>query len=78
MTLKDVFQTLLLMSVPFVTQLPAGIFAYWIPSSLAGILQTYGVRTLSAKERLAEQEEAALRSKKRKLDTLGQQPTHLK
>lgn len=43
-TIKDILQTVLCMSVPVVTQLPAGIFAYWIPSSLAGMVQTFVVR----------------------------------
>ena len=56
LTIKDVFQTILLMSVPFVTQLPAGIFAYWIPSSVAGMAQTSGTRWLTEKERKGEKE----------------------
>ena len=56
-TMKDIFQTLLIVSVPFVTQLPAGIFAYWIPSSLAGMVQTQGLRTLAARERMQEEQE---------------------
>ena len=58
LTIKDVFQTILLMSVPFVTQLPAGIFAYWIPSSVAGMAQTSGTRWLTEKERKGEEDEA--------------------
>lgn len=67
LNIKDMFQTILLMSVPFVTQLPAGIFAYWIPSSVAGMAQTFGVRELSASERKKEEEEESrLKSKKKK------------
>ena len=43
-TIKDIIQTILILSVPAVTQLPAGMFAYWIPSSLAGMAQTVLVR----------------------------------
>jgi membrane protein insertase Oxa1/YidC/SpoIIIJ len=62
-TIKDVFQTILLMSVPFVTQLPAGIFAYWIPSSIAGMAQTSGTRWLTNKERQEEVGEARRKKK---------------
>mmetsp|Transcript_25572 Transcript_25572/g.33449 ORF Transcript_25572/g.33449 Transcript_25572/m.33449 type:complete len:304 (-) Transcript_25572:270-1181(-) len=37
--LKDYFQVYLILSVPFVMQLPAGVFMYWIPSSLFGTCQ---------------------------------------
>ena len=43
--LKDVFQTLLLISVPFVAVLPCGVFCYWIPSSAFGILQSLVLRS---------------------------------
>lgn len=43
-TVRDILQTLLLLSVPVVTQLPAGMFAYWIPSSITGMAQTLLVR----------------------------------
>ena len=41
---KDIFQTLLLVSIPIVSSLPAGVFFYWIPSSLFGIGQTLLLR----------------------------------
>lgn len=43
--LKDAFQSILLLSIPFVLPLPSGIFAYWIPSSLCGITQTALLRS---------------------------------
>ena len=43
--IKDTFQSFLLLSMPFVVPLPAGIFAYWIPSSICGILQTLMLRS---------------------------------
>ena len=42
---KDIFQTLLIVSIPVVSTLPAGVFFYWIPSSLCGIAQTYLMRS---------------------------------
>ena len=44
MLVKDVFQTLLIISIPVVSALPAGVFFYWIPSSMFGIFQTYLLR----------------------------------
>lgn len=38
--LKDCFQSIVLLSLPFVAVLPAGVFCYWIPSSLFAIGQT--------------------------------------
>jgi len=43
--LKDTFQCLLLLSVPFMLPLPCGVFTYWIPSSLCGVAQTLLLRT---------------------------------
>jgi YidC/Oxa1 family membrane protein insertase len=40
MLFKDGLQSLVLLSVPFVTTLPAGVFCYWIPSSLFAIAQS--------------------------------------
>lgn len=40
----DFFQSIILLSAPFVTPLPAGIFCYWIPSTLFGIAQIYTLR----------------------------------
>jgi len=44
--LKDAFQSLLLVSLPFMLPLPAGVFCYWIPSSLCGVAQTLALRNL--------------------------------
>eukprot|EP01036_Dinobryon_divergens_P029695 gene29695-38824_t len=44
LTLKDALQSVLVVSVPAVMQLPAGVFFYWIPSHLIGITQTYLLR----------------------------------
>lgn len=40
MFLKDLGQSMVVLSVPLVTQLPAGVFCYWIPSSLFAIAQS--------------------------------------
>lgn len=42
--IKDIFQSLAICSIPFVVNLPMGIFCYWIPSSIFGISQTYLLR----------------------------------
>lgn len=42
--LKDVVQSLLLCSAPFVASLPAGVFFYWIPSSCFGLLQSLALK----------------------------------
>lgn len=36
---KDLFQSVLILSIPFVVHMPSGLFFYWIPSSLCGIAQ---------------------------------------
>ena len=36
---KDLFQSILILSIPFVVHMPSGLFFYWIPSSLCGIAQ---------------------------------------
>jgi YidC/Oxa1 family membrane protein insertase len=41
LTWKDGFQCVLLLAAPITTSLPAGVFCYWIPSSLYGIAQNY-------------------------------------
>jgi membrane protein insertase Oxa1/YidC/SpoIIIJ len=38
--LKDTIQSFMVLSVPVVSVLPAGVFCYWIPSTLFGMLQT--------------------------------------
>lgn len=43
--LKDTFQSILMLSLPFVVPLPSGIFAYWIPSSMCGVCQTLLLRS---------------------------------
>ena len=45
LAVKDIFQTLVIISTPFVSGLPSGIFYYWIPSSLIGIAQTLALRS---------------------------------
>lgn len=42
--IKDTLQTLLFLSIPLVLPLPAGVFFYWIPSSLWGMVQVVGLR----------------------------------
>lgn len=42
--LKDFAQSLLMLALPSLCGLPAGVFCYWIPSSLFGILQTRALR----------------------------------
>lgn len=42
---KDTAQSLLLLSIPMVATLPAGVFCYWLPSSLFAISQTLFLRT---------------------------------
>ncbi len=41
---REVFQSILVFSVPLIAQLPAGVFMYWIPSSLFGMAQTFALR----------------------------------
>jgi YidC/Oxa1 family membrane protein insertase len=40
-TFKDGLQCFVLLAAPITTSLPAGVFCYWIPSSLFGIAQNY-------------------------------------
>jgi len=42
--LKDILQSMLLVSMSFVSSLPAWVFCYWLPSSLFGIAQTLALR----------------------------------
>lgn len=42
--IKDLIQSTLLLSVPMVANLPAGVFCYWIPSSIFGIGQSLLLR----------------------------------
>jgi len=42
--LKEFILTALLLSVPFITQLPAGVFMYWIPNSCFSISQSMLLR----------------------------------
>lgn len=44
LTLKDIFQSLILISMPFVSSLPTGVFCYWIPSSVFGIVQSLALK----------------------------------
>ena len=44
LTLKDALQSFLVVMIPAVIQLPAGVFFYWIPSHFIGITQTYLLR----------------------------------
>jgi YidC/Oxa1 family membrane protein insertase len=44
---KDFVQCILVLSIPVVTTLPAGVFFYWIPSSIFGIAQTAVMRSRS-------------------------------
>jgi len=40
----EVLQTVLIVSMPVVLNLPAGVFMYWIPASMFGICQTLAMR----------------------------------
>jgi YidC/Oxa1 family membrane protein insertase len=42
--IKDMFQSLTICSIPFIANLPMGVFCYWIPSTMLGISQTYLLR----------------------------------
>lgn len=48
-TLKDVVQSLLLVSFPFVVTLPQGVFMYWIPSSIFTGVQIVAMRNSSVR-----------------------------
>lgn len=39
--IMDFFQSIIIISLPFITPLPNGVFCYWIPSSVIGIAQIY-------------------------------------
>ena len=41
---KDKLQLIMIFSAPFVVQLPAGVFCYWVPSALFGLVQTTTLR----------------------------------
>jgi len=41
---RETLQTFLVFGVPLIAQLPAGVFMYWIPSSLFGMTQTFALR----------------------------------
>jgi len=62
--LKDAFQSLLLVSLPFMLPLPAGVFCYWIPSSLCGVAQTLALRNLRIQRLL-------------RIEPKGKPPAHL-
>eukprot|EP01037_Dinobryon_pediforme_P030582 gene30582-34711_t len=38
---KDVIQSTILLMIPFVIQLPAGVFFYWIPSHATGFAVSF-------------------------------------
>lgn len=42
---KDVLQCIIILSLPVVTQLPGGVFCYWIPSSCFGLAQSMVLRS---------------------------------
>jgi YidC/Oxa1 family membrane protein insertase len=42
---KNILQSMLILSVPLVLPLPAGVFCYWIPSSLFTVTQTLLLQT---------------------------------
>lgn len=50
--LKDGCQSLVVLSVPFVVTLPAGVFCYWIPSSLFAIAQSLVLKSPYAQSML--------------------------
>ncbi len=41
---KDFIQSLMILTLPAVVTLPAGVFCYWIPSSLFALGQSYAIR----------------------------------
>jgi YidC/Oxa1 family membrane protein insertase len=45
MWFKDIIQTTIVLALPAYATLPAGVFCYWIPSSIMGALQSIAVRT---------------------------------
>jgi YidC/Oxa1 family membrane protein insertase len=51
-SLKFLAQSTLVLSMPFVAQLPAGVFMYWIPSSLFSIAQGIILRSGRQQRRL--------------------------
>ena len=44
---KDLLQSSLLVSIPFIYLLPSGVFFYWIPSSIFGIIKNNLVRNIN-------------------------------
>jgi len=47
-TIRNILQSAVIISSPFVlSQLPAGVFMYWIPSSMFGLAQSATIRYLS-------------------------------
>lgn len=44
-SIKDLLQSVLLVSTPYVMMLPTGVFCYWIPSSLFMIAQVHALRS---------------------------------
>jgi membrane protein insertase Oxa1/YidC/SpoIIIJ len=42
--IKDALQSTLLLSIPFLTSLPSGVFCYWIPSTIFGIMQSLALK----------------------------------
>ena len=49
---KDAFQSVLIVSLPFIVQMPSGLFFYWIPSSLCGIAQSMVFRDPLLREKI--------------------------
>ena len=42
---QDLAGTLIILLIPFVLNLPSGVFCYWIPSSMCGALQSIALRS---------------------------------
>uniref|UniRef100_A0A7S2RLY3 Membrane insertase YidC/Oxa/ALB C-terminal domain-containing protein n=1 Tax=Mucochytrium quahogii TaxID=96639 RepID=A0A7S2RLY3_9STRA len=49
-TLRNVLQYLMVFGLPFISQLPSGVFMYWIPSSLFALGQTIVFRSIQVRK----------------------------
>lgn len=53
--MKDALQSVVLLLIPFITPMPAGVFFYWIPSHIIGILQTSLLRQKNFRKVIMEE-----------------------
>jgi len=49
-TMQRVFQGIILLSIPFLWNMPSALFVYWMTSNIITVLQTVGLRTNIAKK----------------------------